>query len=541
MDAREMAGAEPNSQEMLRLSVGANMRSAPPTISLLDPASTAMDLMTRENVGSVVVVEDGSPVGIVTEKDILQRVIRQGKNPEATLAKDVMSTPLVTIEAERTIADALEILHTHKIRRLIVTRGGSLVGLTTERRLLEVAYGYYMTKTRAPPETAEEHELHKVKVVYVSTYPPRECGIATYTKHLVDAVSTFCGRAVTAPTVIAMNDRGGHYHYESRVKSQIDADEIQSYENAADYINASDVDVVNLQHEFGIFGGEWGDYVTGFLERIDKPVVTTLHTVLEEPPSDAKKTLEQILEESDFGVVMAKVGIGILERHYGWFGDKIRYIPHGCPNVPHIGTSLAKQSLGLRDRIILSTFGLLSRGKGIEYALEALPGTVVEHPQVLYLIVGETHPEVRKHEGETYRGSLLNLVESLGLEKNVRFVNRFLTENELITYLQATDLYIIPYPNREQISSGTLSYALSTGKAVITTPFLQAQEIISDGAALRCEFRDPESITECVKTLLKDSQFCQRMGTKAYEYSRQMIWPNAAMSYVNLFYDALGL
>jgi glycosyltransferase involved in cell wall biosynthesis/CBS domain-containing protein len=536
-----MVEAGPNSKEVLSQSVEVNMRPAPPTVSYLDVASTVMDLMTRENVGSVVVVENGFPVGIVTEKDVLQRVLRHGKNPEVTLVKDVMSTPLVTIDAERTIADALEMLRTHKIRRLIVTRQGSLVGLTTERRLLEIAYGYYVAKARVAPGTTEGHELHKVKVVYVSTYPPRECGIATYTKHLVDAVSTFCARAVISPTVIALNDRGGHYDYESRVKRQIDADDIESYEKAAEYINASNVDVVNVQHEFGIFGGEWGEYVTDFLQRIEKPVVVTLHTVLEEPSSDARKTLGGILAESDFGVVMAKVGIGILERLYDCYGDKIRYIPHGCPNVPHIGTSLAKQSLGLKEHVVLSTFGLLSRGKGIEYAVKALPGIVVEHPELLYLIVGETHPEVRKREGETYRQSLLSLVESLGLKKNVRFVNRFLAESELITYLQATDVYIIPYPNREQISSGTLSYALSTGKAVVTTPFLQAEEVVSDGAALRCEFRNPDSIAECVKTLLRDVRICQRLSTRAYEYSRPMIWPNAAMSYVNLFYDVLGV
>lgn len=177
----------------------------------------------------------------------------------------------------------------------------------------------------------------------------------------------------------------------------------------------------------------------------------------------------------------------------------------------------------------------------MEYVIEALPQVVSEHPSVLYLIIGETHPEVRKREGETYRQSLLSLVESHGLKNNVRFVNRFLPENELIRYLQATDIYIVPYPNREQISSGTLSYALSTGKAIITTPFLQAEDVILKGAAMQCEFKDPASITECVSTLLKDQQIHQRFSYTAYEYSRPMIWPNTAMSYVNAFYHALGL
>ncbi|MFH0849011.1 MAG: CBS domain-containing protein, partial [archaeon] len=210
-------------KEVLGLSVETNMRSEPPTVSLLDTTSIVMDLMTRENVGSIVVVENNRPVGIITEKDVLERVIRAGKNPELTSARDVMSKPPVTIDAERTVADALETLHKHNIRKLIVTKEGALVGLTTERRLLEIVHGYYMMKALRPLEMMHDHDLHRIRVAYVSTYPPRECGIATYTKHLVDATSTFCARAVASPEVIAVNDRGGHYDYEVRVKSQIDS------------------------------------------------------------------------------------------------------------------------------------------------------------------------------------------------------------------------------------------------------------------------------------------------------------------------------
>jgi glycosyltransferase involved in cell wall biosynthesis/CBS domain-containing protein len=537
---REMSDRRSYLKEVLSLSVETNMRPAPPTVAALDAISIVMDLMAKENVGSIVALENNQPVGIITEKDILQRVIKPGKSLELTLARDVMSKPLVTIDAERPIADALETLHKHNIRRLIVTRKGALIGLTTERRLLEIAHGHYMMKGRALLENADNYEARKIRVVYVSTYPPRECGIATYTKNLVDATSTFCAQAVKSPAIIAINERGGHHDYTSSVKFQIDADEIESYEKAAEYINSSDIDIVNLQHEYGIFQGEWGDHVIPFLEKLDKPVITTLHTVLQEPVPDAKRVLERILEHSDFVVVMAKVGIQILEQLYGNPADKIRHIPHGCPNVPYVGTTMTKQSLTLQDRVVLSTFGLLSSAKGIEYVIEALPQIVEERPEILYLIIGETHPEVRKHEGETYRQLLLNLVDSLGLEKNVRFVNRFLTENELIRYLQATDIYITPYPNREQISSGTLSYALSTGKAIVTTPFLQAEEVISKGAAMECEFKDPNSIAECVRTLLKDDQIHQKLGRMAYEYSRAMIWPNVAMKYVNLFYHTLG-
>jgi glycosyltransferase involved in cell wall biosynthesis/CBS domain-containing protein len=538
---REMGETGSYLQGVLSLSVETNMRPAPPTVSALDVTSTVMDLMAKENVGSIVVVENSQPVGIVTEKDMLYRVLKAGKNLELTLVKDVMSKPLVTIDAKRTIADALETMHRHNIRRLIVTKAGVLVGLTTERRLLEIAHGHYVMKGFDPVETTDGYEVHRIRVAYVSTYPPRECGIATYTKNLVDAISAFCTRVVRPPVVAAINDRGGLYNYEIRVKSQIDANDIQSYTKVAQDINASDVDVVNLQHEYGIFGGEWGAYVNEFLQRIEKPVITTLHTVLEEPGSDARRVMEGILEQSDFVIVMAKVGIGILEQLYGSYPDRIRHIPHGCPNVPYLGTAMAKRNLGLKDHAVLSTFGLLSRGKGIEYAIEALPRVLKDNPKILYLIIGETHPEIRKREGEEYRQFLLDLVESLGLEKNVRFVNRFLPENELINYLQASDIYVIPYPNREQISSGTLTYALSTGKAIVTTPFLHAEEAISNGAAMECGFKDPDSIAECVNTLLRDNQIHDRLGRTAYEYSRAMIWPTVAMRHVNVFYHALGL
>jgi glycosyltransferase involved in cell wall biosynthesis len=517
------------------------MKGAPPTVSPQESVSTVLDLMTRKNIGFVVVVENNQPVGVVTEKDMLQRAIRFGKNLELTPVKGIMSKPPVTIKAEQTVADALEMLHRHNIRRLIVTRKSVVVGVTTAKNLLEIVHVQYELKGHDPLGTMTDHGVRKIRVAYVSTYPPRECGIATYTKHLVESVSWFCSRAVTSPVIVAVNDRGGYYDYEIGVKSQIDADDIQSYEEAARYINASDVDVVNLQHEYGIFGGEWGEYITEFLRMIRKPVVTTLHTLLEDPIPDARRVLEQILEHSDLVIVMARVGMKILERQYGRSTDRIRYIPHGCPNVPYIGTAMMQKSLGLQNRIVLSTFGLLSRGKGIEYVIQALPQILREHPELLYLIIGATHPEVRKREGETYRQSLLHLVESLRIGKSVRFVNRFLAENELTNYLQATDVYVIPYPNREQISSGTLSYALSTGKAIVTPPFLQAEEVISNGAALKCEFKDPNSIAACVNTLLKDRQNLQRFRRTAYEYSRAMIWPNVAMKYVNAYYHTLGL
>ena len=534
-----MAGPESRS-DVLNLSVETNMRPQPPVVSPQESISHVMELMTRENIGSVVVSERDALLGIVTEKDILHKVLRLGKDPDLTLANDAMSKPLITIESDRTINEALSLLEKHSIRRLAVTRGGLLIGLTTERRLLEIAHNNYLMHNQIPVQKTGGFDK-KIRIGFISTYPPRECGIATFTSHLADAISTFCTGAVKSTFVVALNDKRESYAYENRVKYQIEADDHDSYENAAEYVNASDIDVVSLQHEFGIFGGKSGEYVNAFLSKVRKPVVTTLHTILEAPTDETRNVLETIIEKSDAIIVMATVGSTMLEQHYRCPPDKIRYIPHGCPNVPYIETAMIKRGLGLQRRIVLSTFGLLSSGKGVEHAIEALPEIVPNHPDVLYLVIGETHPEVRKREGEKYRQELLDKVDSLGLSKNVSFVNRFLTENELISYLQATDIYIIPYPNREQISSGTLSYALSAGKAIVTTPFLHAEEIIAKEAALGCQFRDPRSIARSVTALIEDGKLLRKLSRNAYDYSRPMIWPNVAMNYVNSFYRSLGL
>jgi glycosyltransferase involved in cell wall biosynthesis/CBS domain-containing protein len=525
--------------ELLSLPVRTSMKIDPPTISPIDPISTIIDIMIKENIGAVVAVDEGRPVGIITERDILERVIKPQRDFELISVMDVMSKPVIAIEASHPIRDAIELMHNHNIRRLVVTEDDAFVGLTTERRLLEVAHAGYMVSSRDIARRVMPEVGDRVRVAFVSTYPPRECGIATYTNDLVEAMYRL---HVLGPLIVtAINDKGSYYDYPSVVKFQIDRERIESYVETAEYINASHIDIVNLQHEFGLFGGVWGEYIITFLERLEKPVVTTLHTVLQEPPSDASRVMKGIIQHSDYVVVMARLGKQILEQLYDVFPDKIRYIPHGCPNVPFSSSETTKQRLGFKDRFILSTFGLISSSKGIEYAIEALPEVVKKEPKILYLIIGETHPEVRKHEGESYRQSLFNLVESLGLEENVRFVNRFLEKAELIRYLQATDVYIIPYPGREQISSGTLLYALSTGKAIVSTPFLQAREVISEGCLMECDFKNPGSIADCVKTLLQYEDIHRKLEQKAYRYSRDMIWPNVAMQYVNLFYETLHL
>jgi glycosyltransferase involved in cell wall biosynthesis len=510
-----------------------------PTADPNDLAYRLLDLFVVNNVGAVVIVEDYAPVGIVTERDIIERILKQEKDIESTTVREIMSSPLVTIEADKSIREALEVLRGHNIRRLVVTKNGNLIGLTTERRLLNLAHSVYMEMTRSIGAGTVDSGIEKPTVAYLSTYPPRECGIATFTQDLVDSITK--QQSLPPPFIVAINDRGGYYDYPVEVKLQVERESQESFEDVANQIKESGIKLVNIQHEYGLFGGNWGDHLISFMEQVDKPIVTTLHTILQEPPPDAERVMDEVLRLSDIVIVLARVGAKILEERYNTLSYNVRYIPHGCPNVPFLKSQTAKKGLGLESRYILSTFGLISRGKGIEYAIQSLPEIVEKKPEVLYLVIGETHPEVRKHEGESYRQILFDQVSKLGLENNVRFVNRFLSKSDLIRYLQATDTYIIPYPNKDQISSGTMLYALCTGKAIVTTPFLQAGEVINEGAAVGCEFRDPESIARCVNTLIQSDKLKDRYERQAYEYTRDKIWPSVAMRYINEFYKTLGM
>lgn len=368
-------------------------------------------------------------------------------------------------------------------------------------------------------------------VAYLSTYPPRACGIATFTKDLVDSVKAL--NKFKPPVLIAINEKEENYDYDRCVRWQINPAEAESYSEVADQINASDVDVVNVQHEFGLFGGDHGENIIRFLDEIDKPVVTTLHTVQEEFDPKALAVLEEVVSKSDAVVVIAKVALNILEK-LGIVPKRKVVIPHGCPEIKFVSSKEAKESLGLKGRFVLTTFGLLSSGKGIEYAIQALPEVVEKEPRLVYLVIGETHPQVRKNEGEKYRKKLIRLVEDLGLEEHVRFQNRFLNKRELIKYLQATDIYITPYISANQISSGTLTYAMGAGSAVISTPYLHAKENLADNRGMFCQFKNPSSIAECIEKL-SDDRVRGAMKRKNYDYSRHFIWSNVAMEYAKLF------
>jgi glycosyltransferase involved in cell wall biosynthesis/predicted transcriptional regulator len=510
-----------------------------PVVDPDDPVYKLFDLFVVNNVGAVLVTVSGRPVGIVTERDVIERVLNKEMDLESTKIGEVMSSPIVTIESDESVRTAIELLRTNNIRRLVVTENENLVGITTERRLLNLAHSIYLERTRGVGAGTVESGIEKPVVAYLSTYPPRECGIATFTQDLVNAISK--QQSISPPVIMAINDQGGYYDYPSEVKLQVEREEVESFSSLARSVNESGIDAVNIQHEYGLFGGNWGDHLISFMAEVDKPIITTLHTILQDPPPDARRVMDEVLQMSNMVIVLARVGAQILEEVYDTLPFKVRYIPHGCPNVPFVKSSTAKKGLDLEDRYVLSTFGLISRGKGIEYAIRSLPEVVDMRPDVLYLVIGETHPEVRKHEGESYRQSLLDLVADLGIGDNVRFVNRFLSKSDLIRFLQATDTYILPYPNREQISSGTMLYALCTGKAIVTTPFLHAEEVINEGAAVGCEFKDPISITECVKRFIELEDIKEQYEQQAYEYTRDKIWPNVAMRYINEFYKTLGL
>jgi glycosyltransferase involved in cell wall biosynthesis len=370
------------------------------------------------------------------------------------------------------------------------------------------------------------------KVCLLSTYPPRKCGIAVFTKDLADAMDLYSDSV--SSKVIAVNENSASYRYDERVRWQIRQDNEEDYIKIAEKVNSSDIDLVNIQHEFGIFGGEWGSYILSFLKTLRKPVVTTLHTVQPDLELKGQRILKEILSRSNAIVVMSNVATGILAE-LGVHLKKINVIPHGCPNIPFVSSDYVKPSIDLKNRTVLCTFGLISRGKGIEYAIQALPRVVAKHPEVIYLIIGETHPTVKRIEGEKYRRMLFEQVEKLGLQNHVYFQNRFLSRMELDRYLQATDIYITPYLGINQISSGTLINALAAGRAVVSTPYLHAKEVLSNGRGILCDFKNSTSIADAVESLLSNENLKREIEKKVYEYSRGFVWSRVAKKYTDLF------
>ena len=370
------------------------------------------------------------------------------------------------------------------------------------------------------------------EVAYVSTYPPRKCGIATFTADLVNSMSLL--NKLKNQKVISIDGRRLFKPVYGEVQHKIGRDFVEDYALMADILNHSSVNVVNVQHEFGIFGGESGEYICTFLDKLKKPVSTTLHTVLPNFEHKAKEVFNRIVKKSAAIIVLNETTRALVKQ-YGVPKEKVKLIPHGCPDVPLVPSAKVKPVLGLKNKIVLSTFGLLSKGKGIEYAIEALPEIIKKEPRIVYYVLGVTHPQVKKTDGEAYRNMLMRMAKNLGLRGHVKFLNRFLSKPELTTYLQATDVYITPYLSPNQVSSGALSYALAAGKAVVSTPYLHAKEALGEGRGVFCDFKNSASLAEKVIEIIENKPLRKSLEQKTYRYSRQFTWPLVAKKYLNLF------
>lgn len=380
----------------------------------------------------------------------------------------------------------------------------------------------------------EEHREGKLnRIAFIGNYLPRQCGIATFTTDLCEAVAA----AYTETTCFALpvNDTETGYAYPSRVRFELTEKDIASYHRAADFLNINNVDLVCLQHEYGIFGGRAGSHILALLRDLRTPIVTTLHTILHDPDPDQRRVLQEVAALSDRLVVMSERGAEFLQEVYGVRADKIDVIPHGIPDVPFVDPSFHKDLFGVEGKQVLLSFGLLSASKGIENVITALPEIVARHPNVVYIILGATHPHVIAREGETYRLSLQWLAQAKGVESHVIFYNRFVSLEELNQFIGAADIYITPYVNAAQITSGTLAYTLGAGKAVISTPYWYAQEMLAEDRGTLVPFQDPDALADAVIDLLDNEAKRHAMRKKAYLSGRSMIWSEVAHRYMETF------
>lgn len=376
----------------------------------------------------------------------------------------------------------------------------------------------------------------EARAIYVSSYIPRKCGIATFTKDLTNAVNALNPYALAE--ILAVTDPtapNGTYDYPWEVKYRINQEDVTNYISAADYINSSSAEIVCLQHEFGLYGGQDGEYILEFLKRIKKKVVTTLHTTMEHPKENQKRIIREIFKYSSAVVVMIDPVVKRLETVYDVDTRGLAVIHHGVPDIPFGGTEHFKEVTKLSGRTVMSAINLISANKGLEYAIKAVPDIVKKVPDFLFLIIGETHPVVKKKEGEKYRESLQALVKKLKVDKHVRFINRYLSLEELIDYLRASDYYVTPYLDPEQIASGTLSYAVGAGKVCISTPYLYAKEVLNDNRGIIVPFKDSKSIAKAVLKASSDTKIKESLEREAYKYGRVMTWSSVALAYLDLF------
>lgn len=372
---------------------------------------------------------------------------------------------------------------------------------------------------------------HPVNLTFISSYIPRRCGIATFTKDLTKGINDLNPNPLAR--IVAMNHNENH-KYPHEVAYVIERDNQESYEDAARFINDSTADIICLQHEYGLYGGEAGDYIFDLLERVRQPIVTTLHTILRTPDDAQKDVLFRLAKLSDAVVAMVPDAKARLLRDYGINPDKVVVIHHGVADQPK-ATKKNKEKFGWADQNILLITGLLNPDKGIDYAIRALPTILETHPAAKLVVVGQTHPEIVRQMGESYREGLVQLAEELGVSEHVEFINKYVTTEELLDYYEAADIYLTPHLEPQQITSGTLAIALGMGKACVSTPFVYAREMLANGTGIFVPYRDGAAIAAACLRILDDPEYQEQLENKAYSHGRRMSWPLVAERYLILF------
>ncbi len=374
-----------------------------------------------------------------------------------------------------------------------------------------------------------------MNIAFLSTYPPRECGLATFTQDLVTHLSKI--ELMSRSKIIAVSNR--NLRYDDKVIMELTQNDVRSYRQTASKLNDSKIELLVIEHEYGIYGGEYGEDLLDLVNDLKIPFVTTLHTVLPEPNEKQRHILNVLGQKGKKIITMAKNTVDLLKNVYGIDESKIKVINHGVPYLPMKSRDSLKEESGFNDRTIISTFGLLGPGKGLEYGIEAIAKVAKSHKDVLYLILGQTHPAIQKESGETYRESLEAMVSELGIEDNVTFVNKYLTQEEIIRYLNLSDIYMTPYLSKDQAVSGTLAYAVGYGRVIVSTPYSYAKEMLSEGRGLLAEFKDSQSIANCIEYVLDNPKVKEQMERKTSETGKTMMWDQVAEQYKDLFFNVV--
>jgi glycosyltransferase involved in cell wall biosynthesis len=402
-------------------------------------------------------------------------------------------------------------------------------------RTLEIVNPRPLVREKISTVRARSHSKPSLpsRIAVIGNYLPRQCGIATFTTDLCSAISAEYGTARLM--ALPVNDTLEGYDYPARVRWSLDQDSVTSYEKAAEFLNFNNVDMVCLQHEYGIFGGPAGSHILHLLRRLKMPLVTTLHTVLREPDPSQLMVMEEIAELSDRLIVMSQLSSQFLQEIFKVSCSKIDMVPHGVPDLPFLDPNFYKDRFGVEGKAVLLTFGLLSPNKGIENVIQALPQILSRHKNIVYIVAGATHPHVLRRQGDKYRASLQALAKEVGVESQVRFHNRFVSPEEMVEFIGAADIYITPYRHEAQVVSGTLAYALGAGKAIISTPYWHAIELLDDRRGALVPFQNPDAIAQKTIELLDTPAIRHAMRKRAYVFAREMTWEKVAQGYMESF------